>query len=160
MLPASLSKIPSSLYLLSSNEPLLVRDWLDQARLALRQNDFEDIHTVTTESGFDWNSLLEESAMLSLFSAKKCRVIMINSGKPGQQGSKTIQAICDQLPEDMVFIFVIPALDQPTKKSSWFKRIQQVGEVSELKTPGSHQLVNWIMQRAVNKSLIMQLIRS
>ena len=155
MLPASLSRIPSSLYLLSSNEPLLVRDWLDQARLALRQNDFEDIHTVTTESGFDWNSLLEESAMLSLFSAKKCRVIMINSGKPGQQGSKTIQAICDQLPEDMVFIFVIPALDQPTKKSSWFKRIQQAGEVSELKTPGSHQLVNWIMQRAGNKSLII-----
>jgi DNA polymerase-3 subunit delta len=155
MLPASFSKIPSSLYLLSSNEPLLVRDWLDQARLALRQNDFEDIHTVTTESGFDWNSLLEESAMLSLFSAKKCRVIMINSGKPGQQGSKTIQTICDQLPEDMVFIFVMPALDQTTKRSSWFKRIQQVGEVSELKTLGSHQLVNWIMQRAGNKSLVI-----
>jgi DNA polymerase-3 subunit delta len=155
MLPASFSKIPSSLYLLSSNEPLLVSDWLDQARLALRQNDFEDIQTVTTESGFDWNSLLEESAMLSLFSAKKCRVIMINSGKPGQQGSKTIQTICDQLPEDMVFIFVMPALDQTTKRSSWFKRIQQVGEVSELKTLGSHQLVNWIMQRAGNKSLVI-----
>ncbi|MFT5548818.1 MAG: DNA polymerase-3 subunit delta, partial [Candidatus Azotimanducaceae bacterium] len=88
MLPASLSKIPSTLYLLSSNEPLLVRDWLDQARLALRKNDFEDIQTVTTESGFDWNSLIEESHLLSLFSVKKCRVIMINSGKPGQQGSK------------------------------------------------------------------------
>ena len=115
MLPASLTKNPSSLYLLSSSEPLLVRDWLDEARRALRQNDFEDIQTVTTEASFDWNSLLEDAGMLSLFASRKCRVIQINSGKPGQQGSKTIQAICDQLPEDMVFIFVIPSLDRPTK---------------------------------------------
>ena len=153
MLPASLTKNPSSLYLLSSSEPLLVRDWLDQARQALRQNDFEDIQTVTSEAGFDWNSLLEDASMLSLFSSRKCRVIQINSGKPGQQGSKAIQAICDQMPEDMVFIFVIPALDRPTKNSSWFKRIQQVGEVCELKTPGNYQLVDWIIQRAGRKSL-------
>ena len=155
MLPASLSTIPSSLYLLSSNEPLLVRDWLDQARLILRKNEFEDIQTVATESGFDWNSLIEESYLLSLFSAKECRVIMINSGKPGQQGSKAIQAICDQLPEDMVFIFVIPLLDRPTKNSSWFKRLQKVGEIIEIKTPGNHQLVDWIIQRAGAKSLII-----
>jgi DNA polymerase-3 subunit delta len=155
MLPASLTQNPSALYLLSSNEPLLVRDWLDQARFSLRQNEFEDIQTVTTEAGFDWNSLLDEAGMLSLFSAKKCRVVQINSGKPGQLGGKTIQAICDKLPEDMIFIFVIPGLDSPTKNSSWFKRIQQAGEVIELKTPGSHQLVDWIIQRAGRKSLII-----
>ena len=152
MLPVSLTKNPSSIYLLSSSEPLLVRDWLDQARQALRQNGFEDIQTVTTEAGFNWNSLLEEAGMLSLFASRKCRVV-INSGKPGQQGSKAIQAICDQTPEDMVFIFVVPVLDRPIKNSSWFKRIQQVGEVSELKTPGNHQLVDWIIQRAGQKSL-------
>jgi DNA polymerase-3 subunit delta len=155
MLPASLNKIPAPIYLLSSNEPLLVRDWLDQARQALRQNDFEDIQTVNTESGFDWNSLLEESGMLSLFSMKKCRVIMINSGKPGQKGGKAIQAICDRSPEDMVFIFVIPLLDRATKNSSWFKCLQKVAEISELKVPGNHQLVAWIVQRASSKSLII-----
>lgn len=155
MLPASLTKNPSSIYLLSSSEPLLVRDWLDQARQALRQNDFEDIQTSTVETGFDWNGLVQESDMLSLFAAKKCRIININSGKPGQQGSKTIQAICDQPPEGVVFIFVIPALDRPTKNSSWFKCIQKVGEISELKTPSNHQLVDWIMQRAGGKSLII-----
>ena len=157
MLPVSLTKKPSSVYLLSSSEPLLVRDWLDQARLVLRKNGFEDIQTVTTEAGFNWNSLLEEAGMLSLFSSQKCRVIQINSGKPGQQGSKTIQAICDQLPDDMVFIFVIPVLDRLIKNSSWFKRIQQVGEVSELKAPGVHQLVDWIIQRAGKKSLTIDI---
>lgn len=157
MLPASLSKNPSSIYALASSEPLLVRDWLDQARKALRQNGFEDIQTVNTEASFNWNSLLEEAGMLSLFASRKCRVIQINNGKPGQQGSKIIQAICDQKPEDMVFIFVVPVLDRASKNSSWFKSIQKVGEVTELKSPGDHQLTDWIIQRAGQKSLTIDI---
>ena len=79
--------------------------------------------------------------------------MQINNGKPGQSGGKTIQTICDQLPEDMVFIFVIPVLDSQIKNSGWFKCIKQVGEVIELKAPDSHQLVDWVIQRAASRSL-------
>jgi len=141
------------LYLLSGDEPLLLRDWLDGARDSLKQAGFEDIQSHSTDTSFDWDDLLYESGTPSLFADKKCRIIRIANGKPGQQGSKVIQALCDDPQEDTIFIFVIPKLDRSSKNSSWFKRLQQVGKIVELKPVYNNQLVDWIVQRASQKSL-------
>ncbi len=143
----------SSIYLLASSEPLLVRDWLDQLRLSLRDAGYEDIQTLTAESSFDWGSLLEEGDMLSLFASKKCRIINIVSGKPGHKGSKAIQAICDKPTEDTLYVFVVPGLDKATRNSSWCKRLLKAGEVVELKPVYANELSGWILQRASQKSL-------
>ena len=83
-----------SVYLLASGEPLLLRDWLDDARRALRDAGFEDILNLQSDTGFDWQELSQESDMMSLFSATKCRIVTLPTGKPGQQGSKVIQDLC------------------------------------------------------------------
>jgi DNA polymerase-3 subunit delta len=149
----SLDQNPTPLYLLSGDEPLLLRDWLDGARDSLKQAGFEDIQSHSTDTSFDWDDLLYESSTPSLFADKKCRIIRITNGKPGQQGSKVIQALCDDPQEDTIFIFVIPKLDRSSKNSSWFKRLQQVGKIVELKPVYNNQLVDWILQRASQKSL-------
>ena len=143
----------ASLYLLSGDEPLLLRDWLDSARESLKQSGFEDIQGHSTDTSFDWNELLYESETPSLFADKKCRIVRIPNGKPGQDGSKAIQALCDNPVDDTVFIFVVPKLDRASKNSSWFKRFQQAGEVVELKPVYDNQLADWIVQRARQKSL-------
>jgi len=153
----SLDQNPASLYLLSSDEPLLLRDWLDSAREVQKQSGFEDIQSHTTEAGFDWDDLLQESATPSLFADKKCRIIRINNGKPGQKGSKIIQALCENPPEDTVFIFVIPKLDRSSKNSSWVKSLKQVTEIVELKPIYPDQLAQWIVARARQKSLSIDL---
>ena len=153
----SLDKNSASLYLLSGDEPLLLRDWLDSARDSLKQSGFEDIQSHSSDTSFDWNDLLYEIGAPSLFSDKKCRIIRIPNGKPGQQGSKIIQALCDDLQDDTVFIFVVPKLDRSSKNSSWFKRLQQVGEIVELQSVYNNQLVDWIVQRASQKSLSIDL---
>ena len=81
------------LYLLSSDEPLLLRDWLDDARDMLKQSGFEDIQSQAADTSFDWNELLYECGALSLFADKKCRIIRIPNGKPGQQGYKTLDLV-------------------------------------------------------------------
>lgn len=149
----SLDQNSTPLYLLSGDEPLLLRDWLDGARDSLKKAGFEDIQSHSTDTSFDWDDLLYESGTASLFADKKCRIIRIANGKPGQQGSKVIQALCDDPQEDTIFIFVIPKLDRSSKNSSWFKRLQQVGEIVELKPVYNNQLVDWIVQRAGQKSL-------
>ena len=126
-------------YLLASSEPLLLRDWLDAARRALREADFEDIRNQQSDTGFDWLELLDESGMMSLFSAKKCRIVTLPSGKPGQQGSKVIQRLCENVDTDNVFIFVVPALDRQARSAGWYKAIAAVGEVVELK-PADQEL--------------------
>jgi len=153
----SLDQNSISLYLLCGDEPLLLRDWLDSARDLLKQSGFEDIQSYSTDTSFDWNDLLQEVDALSLFADKKCCIIRIPNGKPGQQGSKIIQALCDNLPDDTIFIFVVPKLDRSSKNSSWFKRLQQVGEIVELQTVYNNQLVDWIIQRGRQKSLSIDL---
>ena len=153
MLPASLKSSASPVYLLSSDEPLLVRDWLDAARKSLKESGFEEIISHQVEAGFDWNGLLEDSQSLSLFSEKKCHVIRFSSNKPGQVGAKFIGQICELLPEDTVFILVMPKLDMATKNSAWLKKINKVGEFIELKPVYPNELAGWISQRALSKGI-------
>ena len=140
-------------YLLSSGEPLLLRDWLDDARRWLREQGFEDIVNLQADSGFDWPELLEESGMMSLFATRKCRIVHLPNGKPGQQGSKVIQALCESPAEDNLHIFVVPGLDRQGKSSSWYKSIQRHGAIAELKPVYENQLADWIGQRARNKQI-------
>ena len=149
----NLEQNSTSLYLLSGDEPLLLRDWLDSARDSLKQSGFEDIQSHSTDTSFDWDDLLYESGAQSLFGDKKCRVIRIPNGKPGQQGSKIIQALCEDPGEDTIFIFVVPKLDRASKNSAWFKQLQKAGMIIELKPIYDNQLVDWILQRAGQKSL-------
>jgi len=138
-------------YLLVSSEPLLLRDWLDEAREALKKAGFEDIINLQTDTGFDWNELLQDGDTLSLFSAQKCRIVTLPTGKPGQQGGKAIQTLCANPPEDSVYIFVIPASDRQTKSSAWYKSCVAAGAVVELKPVYDNQLADWITQRAQSK---------
>ncbi len=140
-------------YLLASPEPLLTRDWLDDARRALRDAGFEDILNLQADTGFDWQELLEEGDMMSLFSSSKCRIVTLPSGKPGQQGSKVINALCDNPGEGNVYIFVSPQLDRQSRNASWCKAIQAAGEVVELKPVYDNQQADWLLQRARSKGL-------
>jgi len=153
MQASKINQNPSPLYLLSSNEPLLIRDWLDDARQSLRETGFDDIQNLVTDTSFDWGKLLEEGDMMSLFASKKCRIVTIVNGKPGQKGGKAIQTLCDNLSEDTMYIFVVPGLDRQGKNASWFKKLQKVGEVVELAPVYANELVGWIKQRANSKGL-------
>jgi DNA polymerase-3 subunit delta len=138
-------------YLLASGEPLLTRDWLDEVRKALRVAGFEDIQNLQTDTGFDWQELLGEGDMMSLFSNSKCRIVTLPNGKPGQQGSKVIQSLCANPVEDSVYIFVTPPIDRQSRNASWCKAIAGCGEIVELKPVYDNQLVDWLQQRARSK---------
>ena len=138
-------------YLLASAEPLLARDWLDDARQALREAGFEDILNLQTDVGFNWQELLEEGDMMSLFSESKCRIVTMPGGKPGQQGSKVIKSLCENPAAGNVYIFVTPALDRQSKNASWCKAIQSTGKMVELKPVYDNQLADWLLQRARGK---------
>ncbi|MCP4486508.1 MAG: DNA polymerase III subunit delta [Gammaproteobacteria bacterium] len=153
MQASQLTQNSSPFYLLAGSEPLLVRDWLDEARSVLCDAGFDDIQTLVTDTGFDWATLLEDGDMLSLFATRKCRIVNIANGKPGQKGAKAIQSLCENIAEDKVYIFVVPGLDRQSRNAAWFKSLQAVGEVVELKPVYANELVGWIKQRASSKDL-------
>jgi DNA polymerase-3 subunit delta len=144
-------------YLLASAELLLARDWLDDARMALRGAGFEDILQLQTDAGFNWQELLQEGDMMSLFSESKCRIVTMPGGKPGQQGSKVIKRLCENPVDGNVYIFVTPALDRQSKNASWCKAIAAVGKIVELKPVYDNQLADWLLQRARGKGFSIDL---
>ncbi len=153
MLPASLTSSPRPLYLLSSDEPLLLREWLDAARKALMQQGFEEIISHSVEAGFDWEALLMDAQSLSLFSSRKCHILRFASNRPGQVGAKMIARLCEQPSPGTLFILVMPRLDLASKNAAWLKKISKAGEVCELKPVYANQLPQWISQRAGSKGL-------
>lgn len=153
MLATQIVPDTSPVYLLCSSETLLLRDWLDQARSALREAGFAEISNHSSDTGFDWEDLINQRDMMSLFSDKSCSIININNGKPGQLGSKVIQSLCADPPEDKTFIFVVPTLDRQSKNASWVKAIKSAGVVVELAPVYDNQLADWIIERARLKSL-------
>ncbi len=155
MLTASFFKDLKPVYVLSSDEPLLLRDWLDEARKQLHELGFEEILSHSVETGFDWSAILEDSQNLSLFSSRKGQIIRFNSNKPGQSGAKFINQICEESTTDTLFILVMPGLDRAARNSAWLKKIKARGEVVELKPIYPNQLVDWISQRALSKQLQM-----
>jgi DNA polymerase-3 subunit delta len=155
MLPDSLKSSPRPIYLLSSDEPLLIRDWLDSARKTLRESGFEEILSHQVESGFDWEGLLQESQNLSLFSEKKCHIIQFSSSRPGQVGARYITSLCEAGLEDTVVILVMPKLDMASRNSAWVKKIMQRGEHCELASVYANKLTQWVSQRALAKGLML-----
>jgi len=151
MLPKIFPDPDKSLYLLSSDEQLLVRDWLDAARISLHKQGFEEIISQQVEAGFDWNDLLQEGQMMSLFASKTCQIIHLRGNKPGQVGAKVLSLWCESPPEDKLLILVTSKVDRAVKNSAWFKNIQKMGEVIELKQIYANQLNGWIEQRAREK---------
>jgi DNA polymerase-3 subunit delta len=139
--------------LLASSEPLLLRDWLDEARRELAEAGFEDIQNLQSDSGFDWSELLQESGMLSLFSTQKCRIVNLPGGKPGPDGSKAIQRLCESADDSSLYIFVVPALDRQARNSAWCKAVGAHGRIVELKPVAAGRLADWLVERARGKGI-------
>ena len=157
MLPQSLSNQPRPLYLVASDEPLLLREWLDGARQALRTQGFEEIlqQVVENVQQFDWNSVLEAGQNLSLFSSRKAQILRLPGNRPGSAGAKVIARLCEQPPEDTVHILTMARLDAAAKKSAWYKAIRKAGEICELQPVYADKLPGWIRQRARDIGLEM-----
>ncbi len=143
---------PANIILLSSDEPLLIRDYLDATRRAFRDAGFEEVKTLHVEKGFDWEAQ-EGSSNMSLFSSLSLTIYQFYSSKPGVAGAKGIAELCEQACAEDIIILSMPKLDARTKNSAWCKNIKKSGTLIELKPVYANQLVGWLTQRAQNKGL-------
>lgn len=141
-----------TIVLVSSDEPLLIRDYLDATRLAFRSAGYEEIKTHYVEQGFDWQTQ-EGSSNMSLFSTLALTIYQFYSAKPGVAGAKGIAELCENANNEDVIVLAMPKLDAKTKNSAWCKNLKKSGQIVELKPVYSNQLVNWLSSRAQLKGL-------
>jgi DNA polymerase-3 subunit delta len=138
------------LYTLHGDEPLLVQEAADAIRGTARAQGFTErsVHTVAG-AHFDWSAVLAAGGSLSLFADKQIVEIRIPSGKPGKEGSTTLQQIAEGAAgnDSTLTLILLPKVDFATKKSAWFAALEGHGVAIEVQPVERNALPQWIAQR-------------
>ena len=149
-LHAHLQKGLRSLYTLHGDEALLVQEAADTIRATARAQGYTErsVHVVSG-AHFDWSEVLAAGGSLSLFADRQILEIRIPTGKPGKDGSPMIQQLAQSADgnDSTLTLFILPKLDNGTKKGAWFGALDQFGVTLQVESVERAQLPQWIAQR-------------
>ncbi len=142
-----LEKALHPLYVLTGDEPLSLREGVDAIRQAARRQGYDERLSYAAERSFNWQQLTASSHSISLFASRRLLELHIPSGKPGNEGSKTLQEYCSRLPDDTVTVITLPKLDRDSSGSAWFKALEALAVIVPLQTVEIDRLPQWIGRR-------------
>ena len=149
-LQAHLQKGLRSLYTLHGDEALLVQEAADAIRATARLQGYTErsVHVVSG-AHFDWSEVLAAGGSMSLFAERQILEIRVPTGKPGKEGSPMIQQLAQSAEgnDSTLTLFVLPRLDNATKKGAWFGALEQFGVTLQVDSLERAQLPQWIAQR-------------
>jgi DNA polymerase-3 subunit delta len=149
-LQAHLQKGLRSLYTLHGDEALLVQEAADTIRATARAQGYTErsVHVVSG-AHFDWSEVLAAGGSLSLFADRQILEVRIPTGKPGKEGSPMIQQLAQSAEgnDSTLTLFILPKLDNATKKGAWFGALDQHGVTLQVESVERAQLPQWIAQR-------------
>ena len=150
-LDAHLEKSLAPLYVISSDEQLLLLEAADRIRAKARAAGFSEREVLIAERYFKWGELQAVQQSMSLFGDRKLIELRIPSGKPGKDGGQALQdyaAGCEGTQAgDTLTMITLPKLDWATQKSAWVSALQRHAVYVEIPNVERQQLAPWIGQR-------------
>lgn len=146
-LPAMIAKTAYPVYMVSGDEPLQQMESLDLIRAFLRDKEYSEREVLDVDAQFDWQRLMDEANSMSLFASRRIVELRLPSAKPGKQGSQIIKEYMTRQPEDTVLIINAGKIDGNSKKSAWFKAVDQNGLVVQCWPVPLDKLSFWLQQR-------------
>jgi len=150
-LDAHLEKSLAPLYVISSDEQLLLLEAADRIRAKARAAGFSEREVLVAERYFKWGELQSVQQSMSLYGDRKLIELRIPSGKPGKEGAQALQdyaAGCTGTEAgDTLTLITLPKLDWATQKSAWVGALQRQAIYVEIANIERAQLATWIGQR-------------
>lgn len=146
-------------YLLYGEEPLFLRDSLDNLRSRLVQMGYLTGDNFEADANFDWQGLQMETQAGSLFAESKLMIINMPKGTPGRDGGKFIQDWCafaQNQPPETVLVFLCERLDNRQIKSKWVTAIEATGLVVQAKPVPQQALPGWCQKQAAVYGLSLE----
>lgn len=146
-LPGHLSSGLRPVYLIAGAEPLLVQECRDQVIQTAQAAGFTErtVHEVAPK--FNWDSLNQQSASLSLFSSQKILDVRLPTGKPGREGAATLTELAESSDPDVLLLVSCNQWDASSRKSKWAAKLAAAGVLVEIWPVKPHELPSWIRQR-------------
>ena len=152
-LNAQLKKGLAPVYFVSGDEPLLVQEACDAIRAAARQAGCSEREVHHVETGFDWQGFLQAGDAMSLFADRKLIELRLPTGKPGDKGSKALQAYADRPSEDNILLIISGKLEGSQRNTKWYKALDKAGATVTIWPMDVRQLPGWAMRRMKDKGL-------
>ena len=146
-LKSVVAKMTYPVYMVSGDEPLQQMESLDLIRSYLRDNEFSEREVLDVDAQFDWQRLMDEAANMSLFATRRIVELRLPSAKPGRQGSQVLKDYLSRPPEDTVLVINAGKVDGNSKKSAWYKAVEQSGMIVQCWPVAVDKLSSWLQQR-------------
>ena len=141
-------------YLVAGDETLLIDEALEKIRGAAKGAGFTTRELHTADHSFRWADLAAGADNFSLFATRKIVEIRLATPKPGEEGGRTIEALCERDdPDTLLIVAISEKLDSAASRSSWVKALQQHGTHVEIWPIDRGELPAWIQQRARSAKL-------
>ncbi|PWG64105.1 DNA polymerase III subunit delta [Sediminicurvatus halobius] len=152
-LPNRLAQRLDPVYLIAGEEPLLVEEALGALRERVRAAGFGEREVLSVEAGFDWSRLAGAAENLSLFAERRLIELRLPQGKPGQEGTRALQAFAKAPPADTVLVVICGRLDSRQRSAAWVKALAGAGVVAYAWPVRSEALPRWAAARLRQRGL-------
>jgi len=146
-LPGRLRQRLDPVYLIAGEEPLLVEEALGELRARLRAAGYGEREVLAVEPGFDWARLSAAADNLSLFAERRVLELRLPQGKPGQDGTRALQAMAKAPPADTVLVVICGRLDARQRSAAWVKAIASAGVMAYAWPVRAEALPRWVAER-------------
>ncbi|MBU2871083.1 DNA polymerase III subunit delta [Colwellia sp. E2M01] len=123
-------------WLVFGDEPWQKNNSLAAIKNHAKSLGFSEVIRFSSETSFDWQSIIDEYQALSLFANQRIIEVELTTVKVGDAGNKALLALAERLnqdinsgnvPQDVMFIFHGAKLDGPSANRKWFKSLTELG---------------------------------
>jgi len=152
-LEASLNKELASIYVLMSNEVVLIEENLEKIYLKSNTQDFKEKQTHLIDNQTQWDFLTSKSDNLDLFGSKKIIEIKLLSKGPGTKGAKVLKEYASQPDPNVLLIISGVGLEKKTYTSSWVKSLEQAGVFILIESFSEKKLLEWISKKGTESGV-------
>ncbi len=135
-LNSSLQQGFKPVWLVFGDEPWQKNNSLSAIKTHAKKQGFNEVIRFSSETGFDWQQLLDEYQSLSLFASQRIIEVELTSVKVGDTGNRALLALSERLqqdiknghsPQDVIFLFHGAKIDGASANRKWFKNLTQLG---------------------------------
>lgn len=141
------------IYCITGNEPLLAHEATEAIRRKSQTLGYQERQSLIADAKFNWQTLIDQSKMLSLFSDKKVIELQMPSGKPGEKGSKILRQYCESPPANTLLILSSGKIETASQRTQWFKSLDTHGAIIQIWPIEKSQLPRWLTQRLAKAKL-------
>lgn len=143
----NLNKGLQAFYLIFGDEPQQQMECIQAVRDRARAEGFEERQSLTVETGFNWNSLMEASQTMSLFSSRQMIELELATGKPGAEGAKVLQSLARSPSSDVLILIHGGRIGKDVQNTKWFKSLEQHGIFIPCYPLEGQHLSRWVAER-------------